>query len=240
MKRFGLALMLIAGCTGGSTGLDLVSYPLIGTGVAPAPFAVQGWQVTVTQAHLGFGPLYLCAAVAVSPELCETAVAEWATSGTFDGANASPQPLGEVHGFSGIVHSALYDYAYSWLGDADARPQPGAPGGHSAHLAVTATKGGRTLRVTADIDVVPGQRASFGGGSRLAEQAQSAALTLEIAVDPAAWWRHVDFDALSMVGGDDLQIPAAGMAAPALLAARNQLVSALASTDRPSFTFHAR
>jgi hypothetical protein len=229
-----LALLVLASC-GGSTGLEMVGYPLSARGGA-APFTAGGWEITVDEAQVGFGPLYLCASNAATAELCEPAVAEFAASATVDALAAQPQPLGEVRGFSGTVHSALYDYAFSWPGEAPPKAQPGAPGGHSVRSRVTARQGERVLHVLAELDLRPQQPATRTVQMRVPDQVQSSALRLELQFDPAAWWRDVDFEALSALG-PEVTIPPADGAAP-IAQARSVLITALTSAHRPAFVWN--
>ncbi|MES1208319.1 MAG: hypothetical protein ABUS79_20475 [Pseudomonadota bacterium] len=234
------------GC-GGGTGLSPVTYPFVARGSDAAPFTTNGWAITVDDARVGIGPLYLCASQSASADLCGTAVAEFAATAVVDATRTDSQPLGEITGFDGTVHSALYDFAFSWPDERGARALPGAPDGHSAMLAVTARKGDRTLRVRAALDIAPQQPRAHAVQARLAATPQTAALRLEITVSASAWWRHVDFDALSLAAADDIVLPALSdtsaddpAAAPdvrAAAGARAALLAAMTSTDRPNLVF---
>jgi len=231
----GLALLGLAAVScGGSTGLEMISYPLSARGGAQ-PFTAGSWEITVEEAAVGFGPLYLCASNTAAADHCSTAVAEFADSATVDAASPQPQQLGQVQGFSATVHSAIYDYAYSWLGEGAPRPLSGAPGGHSVRTRVTARQGERVLRVLAELDLPPQQAGARAVQARLPERAQSATLRLELVFDPAAWWKRIDFDALAALG-PEVTLPPSGPSGP-VAQARSILITALTSTDRPAFVW---
>lgn len=241
MKWILFAALAGLGCSG-STGLDLIRYPLTGHGQS-LQVRAGDWDVTVEEARIGFGPLYLCAAMSASADLCETAVSEFASSAAVDGLGVTAQPLGEIVGFTGTVHSALFDYGYSWLAGNEPMPQPAAPGGHSAQMRVIARKADRTLQVTADVDVLPGQRADLAVRMHVPATAQTSASHLDVTFDVAAWWQNVDFDALAMLG-DAVTIPAEPPAVetdPAqedanriFAGVRSALLTAMTSTKRPT------
>jgi hypothetical protein len=243
---FGLIALAAVGC-GGSTGPEPVSYPASGRGddASRAPFDVGGWTVVVEEARIGFGPLYLCASVAASPELCSTAVAELAESVEIDATVAGDHTLGEIRGASGTVQSALYDFAITWLREGEPRVLDAAPGGHSAVLAVVAQRNGRVLRVRAELDVRPQQVGAHAVQQRLPETPQHSALSLEITFPIAAWWGRVDFDGLALFASDEVVLPPATAPLPATpdqepslraaVSARSALLGAITSTDRPQF-----
>lgn len=193
------ALALLGGCV--ETGRSYVAIPLHGAGVADEPFAAGEWTVDLERAELGFGPLWLCTTEAASPEHCETAVLELTETVTIDALDPEVRMLATTHGITGTVRSAMWDYGISWLPAAPrARPNDGAPGGHSARFAGAATHSdGRSFTFTCDLDLppimqgailVPGQRveAHAIGGSDDA---------LVVRVDPRAWWRRVDLERLA-------------------------------------------
>src|SRR5262245_36883458 len=116
-----IALIAVAGYgagygTGcGSTGQESVSYPIVGRGQAAEPFLVDGWEVTLTSARVGVGPIYFCATEGASSELCPIALGEFADAAVIDALDPTPRTLGRIDGFVGEIRSATYDFAYSWF-----------------------------------------------------------------------------------------------------------------------------
>jgi hypothetical protein len=201
--RAGAVLALFcAAC--GETGQDEVAFDATGAGVTPEPFAAGEWTVTLDVAKVAFGPAYFCASAAADAELCATAVVEYADTGVVDATDPAPQPLGEIHGATGAVRSATFDYGLSWPAVA-ARPRAstGAPSGHSAVFEGSAVKDAVTVHFRAFIDVLPLRAATFSvvaAPARHDVTTRDAALTVRL--DPTAWWAEVDFDALAAAGED--------------------------------------
>jgi hypothetical protein len=145
---------------------------------------------------VAFGPVYFCASASGSATLCETALGELLTITAFDALDATPHLLGTAHGFTGKVQSASYDYGIHWFLTEEApTPAPVAPGGHSAHFAGRAVKGGVTLHFRADVDVAP----QFQGQRAAPSQAAAATMSgggerLDIQFQVGKWLEHVDFD----------------------------------------------
>lgn len=202
MRRAFVLAALIAGC--GSTGQDVASFPIHGAGAGEATFESDGWSVTIERADVGFGPVYFCATTVADMDACEEAKAEWLGTASIDALDPGPQMLGEAAAITATVRSAMFDYGRSWLLTAG-RPQAnaGAPRGRSAVFVVRATKDGATLEVRASIDIDPanaGQSAVIGAPTGEAAIEGDEALTVRI--DPAAWWRRIDFDVLAAMDED--------------------------------------
>ncbi len=231
----GVVVGIFTGC-GGSAGSTEIAYPLFARADKGGETTGQGWQVAVDEASVGFGPLYLCASISATPDLCQTAVAEWTDSATIDGRRPDPVRLGTVTGTSATVNSALFDFATSWT-LADPRALSGAPGGHAARFRVTAKKGDRTLRITADIDIPPQQRSSRAVSTRVPMTLQSSSLRLDLTFPVHAWWRKVDLDALSDLGNDDLSFGLRADEPRAITFARSAIVTAMTSAERPTFVW---
>lgn len=201
--------LFFVGC--GDTGQAPIRVPIEAVGVEGAAsfLSADGWQVQLTQARVGLGPIYFCATQAASADLCPAAVAEFAGSGVVDALSGAVQPLGVLEGFEGEVRSATYDFAYPWLlTQNQPTPLPSAPEGHSAYFEGEATKDGRRVRFVAGVDAKPqlqGLRVVQGARTQTKLSA-SGSITLQIHVDVSAWWRSVDFDALAedaeLAGGD--------------------------------------
>ena len=159
----------------------------------------NGWVITMSRADVALGPFYFCAAASGSSTLCASSIAEVASVRVVNALAAGPSPLGRVHGFSGNIQSVSYDFGISWFDtQTAATPAPALPGGHSMRLEGEARKGTRVVPFTADVDVVPqyqGQNAISTAPA--VGSIASSATRLEILVNPAAWMRQVDFDAVA-------------------------------------------
>lgn len=209
---------LFAGC-GGSTGQRELSFAVAGAGEQPAPFAVNGWQVTLSKADVAFGPAYFCATAAASSDLCPTAVAQFAQSALINALDASAQPLGVGDGQTGTLRSATYDFGFSWF---PTQRQPTAsdraPRGHSAVFEGQAEKAGRVVRFVAEVDIVPrvqGTRAVQGAPTVFELLADDSAL--DVVVRPREWWSAVDFDELALSADDPVVVKPGSRAYEALV-----------------------
>lgn len=167
-----------------------------GTAVAGA------WSLTLTRADVALGPFYFCASASGSSTLCESSVAEVASVTVVNALAPVPSPLGRVHGFSGPIQSVSYDFGISWFDtQRAATPAASLPGGHSMRLEGVARNGAVTITFAADVDVVP----QFQGQNAVATapasaDVRSSATRLEVVLDPAAWLKQLDFDALAASG----------------------------------------
>lgn len=233
-------LLAVAGC--GSTGEDAVTYPIRARGLPAVPFMVGAWQVTLDAALIGFGPIYFCAARTSSIMNCPTAVAEFASGATVDGLQAQPQTLGQVAAIGAEVRSTLYGYGITWTTTQTApTPITGSPGGHSAHFEATAVQGAATLRLIADVDVLPSLRGTLPvqGAGVDPPVLQKQGLLLDVTFDPAAWWIELGtgpaptpFDDLTAMGGDPV-IVAPGSRG------YNRLVTGMTNGNLPQFEWTA-
>ncbi|MCL2725668.1 MAG: hypothetical protein FWD69_14650 [Polyangiaceae bacterium] len=159
--------------------------------------AIRGWNVTLTHADVALGPFYFCASASGSSTLCDAAVAEITSVALVDGLALGQAPLGRVHGLSGSVQSAAYDFGISWFDtQTSPTPSPVTPGpGHSMQLEGQATNGATGFSFTANVDVVPqyqGQNA-FPTAPAMAN-VTSSAFRLEVRFNPADWLKQLDFD----------------------------------------------
>lgn len=195
-------MLLLAAC--GDTGQELVSFPVHAAGTGERSFAVEGWSVTIERADVGFGPMYLCATSFADLDVCPRAEAELLDVGTVDALDDAPQMMGTARAITGTARSAMLDYGIGWLTTAR-RPAPfdGAPDGHSAIFRVRASRGADELEVHVELDIEP----RIAGGSAVigaptGEHAITGREALTVRLDPAAWWRRVDFDALAMSDED--------------------------------------
>lgn len=175
-----------------------------GAGTGEDTFDSDGWTVTLERADVAFGPVYFCATSFADMDVCPAAEAEWLGTATIDGLSASPEMLGEVDAVTATVRSAMFDYGRSWLLTATrARANEGAPEGHSAVFVARASDGEVTLEVRASVDIDPanaGQSAIIG--ARVGAETIEGDEALIVRVDPLAWWRAVDFDAVRALDED--------------------------------------
>ena len=160
---------------------------------------IDGWTITLARADVALGPFYFCAAASGSSTLCSSSIAELASVSVVSALAPAPTPLGTVHGFSGTIQSAAYDFGISWFDtQAAATPAPALPGGHSIRLEGEARKGAVRVLFVADVDVVP----QYQGQNALSTAPASADVTssatrLEVVLEPAAWLRQLGFDAIA-------------------------------------------
>ena len=187
---------------------DSVSYEAVAVQRGNGTSTIDGWTITATRAEIALGPFYFCAASSGSSTLCESSVAELAQVSVIDALHGAPSPIGTVRGFTGPIQSASYDFGISWFDtQSAATPAPRLPGGHSLHLEGRATKGAQVVTIIADIDVVP----QYQGQNAVATAPASANVTsgatrLEVVLEPAAWMRQLDFDALAAKGAAPIAV----------------------------------
>lgn len=186
------AVSLLAGCT--SSPQVPADYDAVAV-VAPDAVATVGdWSIRITQAQFAFGPVYFCASASGSSNLCEASIAEVASIVRLDGLFTSAQPLGAVHGFTGTIRSAAYDWGITWFDtQSEATPAEAASEGHSMHVEGTATHGSTVVPLVADVDVVPQYQGQMAVPTATAEATiDSAAFRLEVHFDVARWFEQLD------------------------------------------------
>ena len=193
-------IAMVAGCI--ESPQTMVDYQAVALNDGVSTVASGEWKITLSRAELAFGPVYFCAAAVGSSTLCASSIAELTSVTKIDGLASLPTSLGTVHGFTGKIQSASYDYGITWF-DTTTQPivAPVAPFGHSARLEGEARRGDVRVPFTADIDVVPqfqGQRAV--PTAHVSADVDSSAYRLEVHFDPGAWVRQLDFDAISAKG----------------------------------------
>lgn len=209
-----LALALspsLAGCIEASQ--EPIDYDAVAVRRGDGTAVVGAWTITLTRADVALGPFYFCAAASGSSTLCESSIAELRSVTVVDALGPSPVAIGRVHGFSGAIRSASYDFGISWF-DTQRAPTPAEsprgsplPGGHSMRLEGVASSGATVLPFTADIDVVP----QFQGQNAISTapafaDVRSSATRLEVVLEPAAWLKQLDFDAVAATGNVPLAI----------------------------------
>ncbi len=218
-----LALMLGCGETGGS----FVEVAFAGQGTAPESFVKDGWEVTLTQATLGFGPIFFCATASAQSSRCEVAILEYLDGVTLDGLDANRQPIGVLSGTTGTVRTAFFDYGIVWLltqplpealagvpgGPAVVRSESSnyVPEGHSGRFAGTAVCVNTPETCCPDADDCPASYtfeanvdvlvANAGtpavNGARTEQEIATEPISLTVRFDPNAWWQTVDFARLA-------------------------------------------
>lgn len=232
MKRLLCTLVLLAGC--GDTGQPSIRHSAVGLGTPAREVEVGDYRVKLDVARVGFGPAVFCASRAASEELCPSALAELAQVAPLDALSPTPQPLGTVNGFVGMVRSAGFGYSITWL-PTETSPQPksAAPGGHSAHVEGTATHktSGASFKFIIDADIKPlnrGDNAVSLTGMNAPVDERTA--RLEVRVDPSAWVAQIDFAELAATGSPTVKVVPTDRAA-------NAVVIGMTSLAPPVFTF---
>jgi len=217
--------LLLTAC--GQTQGELVEFPFEGSGTAPETFEKDGWEVTLSNATLGFDPIYFCATDSQNSGRCEVAIAEYLDGVTLDGLNPSSQPIGMIQSSTGIIRTAFFSYGVVWL-LTNPVPQaiagvPGGPAlvrfdspsyvpfGHSAQFAGTATCVAdpttccpdasdcpTAYDFEANIDVLVANRGTPAvNGVETFQEITTGPRLLTVTFDPNAWWQAVDFRRLA-------------------------------------------
>jgi hypothetical protein len=195
-------LAFLAGC--GETGRQYVTFPMLGVGVENASFEQDGWLVTLDRADVAFGPAYFCATSGAAMDLCSTALAELLDPITVDALDPTDQSMGEVTATTGTVRSAFFDYGISWL-LTQARPTTweAAPEGYSAVFAGHADNGVDAVTFEARVRIAPFTAgAAAVTGARTTHTIMDDTAALRVRMDPVAWWRRVDMDAVVALAED--------------------------------------
>lgn len=218
MKRALLSSFVVCAALAASSTLALpgcieasqepLDYDAVAVATGAATAVSGAWTITLTRADVALGPFYFCAAASGSSTLCESSVAEVASVTVVDGLARAAAPMGRVHGFSGPIQSASYDFGISWFHTQRvATPAASLPGGHSMRLEGVARSGAVAVAFVADVDVVPqfqGQNAISTAPANA--DVRSGATRLEVLLDPVAWLKQIDFDAVAASGTPSLAI----------------------------------
>ena len=232
MKRNVGCLAVTVGLMGCSdAGQVELYYPATATPVVASPLEVGEWTVTLEQASVLFGPVYLCAAATGAATLCSTAMAEIRREVVVDLANPLPQSLGDVHGFSGTIRSGSYDHGIHWfVTETEARADNLTLGGHSAVFVGKAQRGGQTVAFDAHIDVPPpiqGERAVTRIFSPVTIDSEDVALDMRF--DVATWLGAIDFDNAATTAGPLVITPDSAM--------HSSLVNVISNLAPPEFVW---
>ena len=180
-----------------------VPLELSGSDVEDQFEASDGWRVTLDQAELAFGPVYLCSGITAG-DLCDTARMEWLGSAVIDLLDPRVRQVGHLNGTSGEVRSWMYDHGLASRVDGmgyvelDAAEQLG---GHSLVLRGVAVRGSSTIPFSLDLQLM--QHEETEQGVPLVRKSQSESFyrdvtgeedALRIRFDPRSWFQSVDFD----------------------------------------------
>jgi len=227
---FLLALTLFA-CTA-ETGQPAVAFEARAQAAAQKDVQLGDVNISLDEASVAFGPLYLCASASGSATLCETAAGEVRRVTLVDLLETNPQSLGTYHGLAGTVRSASVDYGIHWfLPESEAHAAPEAPGGHSAVLKGTASRNGVSVPFEADVDVLPQYQGQRAVPTTAALGSISAATqALDVHFDAAAWLADVDFAKALDAGADPILIRSGARD-------HDAIVIRMSSTSPPTFTF---
>lgn len=187
------------------TGADFFELPLSVQSTGNTSFAGRGdWTVTLTEARVAFGPIYLCAA-ARPGDTCETAIAEELEVLEIDLLNDTAQDLGVMVATPQPVRSYMAEYGRPW-GYRDNGPRAlasGVLGGHSLLIAGFAEdESGRRVDFSGELDfegaaagTVP-VRADLDAPLELAEGTR-----IQFSVAPEELFVQLDFDTLHDADG---------------------------------------
>jgi hypothetical protein len=218
-------LTLLTGC--GQTQGQFVEAPFAGRGTEATAFVKDGWEVTLSEATIGFGSIFFCATESSSPDRCEVAILEFREGVTLDGLDPSMQPIGELFGTTGDINTAFFNYGIVWL---LTEPLPmaldGAPGGPAAVPFESPTYNPRghsgrfegtancidgpevccpdadtcpaSYRFEAFVDLIPGTRGvPTINGLDTRVTIGAEPVSLTVTFDPTAWWQVVDYGRLA-------------------------------------------
>lgn len=204
-----LGAVVLLGC--GDAGGERLTLTLRAGGSDAREVAIRGGTIQLSEARVGIGPLYLCAASSPDAELCETAVGEWLDARSFDALTLDGVSLGEINAVSGSVRSAQLDYGISWLLTHTApEASPDAPDGHSAVLTGSAHgDDGTSVEFDAAIDLPPLTRGGSALSLRIEEHTPLDGQMLLLRVDPNTWVarvRYADLFALDADGDGHVEL----------------------------------
>lgn len=223
MKKSALLLACGALASCGDTGRAFVDVPLYVAGTPARAVSIDEGTLTLSEAEVLLGPLYMCATESAEIELCETAVAEHLPLIAIDALAEEPAPVGQLSATTGSVRSAFFDYGMSWL---LTKPRPAfpddAPLAHSARLRFTAERGdGQLLTVLAELDIAPLSPGDAAVNGQKTEQTITRApLQLTVEVDANLWLARVrlaDLFALDEDGDGEVTLPSDSQAYEAIL-----------------------
>ncbi len=108
------ALLGSFGC-GDTPSTTAVSYALLADVDIAETISAGDWTIELTRADVAFGPVYFCAANFGGASLCDVAAGESLDDVVLSGIAPQETLLGTVHGLTGPIRSASYDFGIHWF-----------------------------------------------------------------------------------------------------------------------------
>lgn len=238
LARLGAWAILATACV--DTGAPLTSAELRVQGDTESVIAGRdGWIVSLQQAQVAFGPLWLCAGNTAG-ELCDVARAEWLDAVVVDALDATPKDVGEIWGNEGAIRSWMYDYGLvSLLAEKEPYSTEAAQslGGNSVRIQGCAEKSPRRLCFSLQLPIAQSTMAEqgvpvvrvTGSGDSLAEFGRVRRLTASF--DAGDWLGGIDFEGLAAQEGCEPQCAEVVLGSDSQAA--RSVRSALEGTARP-------
>ena len=233
---FTFPLLLWSGCDQGTTGQRMIEYAIVGAPQADDTFVDdRGWTITLTRAELTFGPLVFCShqpTFLKSDSLtdCGQVMGEFGAAAAWDLLAAGDTPLGTLHGITGQVHSAQYDFGWNWPSGQAAALWRGQAGAASLVLVGTATKSGVTHAFDFTLDAKPRGAGLYTIAGLAAEgDLSSATNRVTLAASVPKMLRYIDFDLLEEQAGPFTLAPGSAL--------ENQLRLGLTTGTPVTFTW---
>lgn len=203
-----ISMLWLAACEEGSTGQPLISYPLMGQPLEQAVFTdTYGWEITLTQAQLTFGPLVFCSHYPTffkrdSLTDCGQVMGEMTSAGTWDLLHTQTNQLGFVSGIEGQVHSLQYDFGWHWPIGNGTPVFLGESGAVSLYLEGEAVHGNNRVLFSFHIDVKPKKSGLFTVAGLAVEGTPTATTTrARVRLSPDVLLRYVDFSQYASMEG---------------------------------------
>lgn len=200
--------VLVSSCDSGTTGQQLIAYPLVGQPLEAGAFTdARGWEITLTRAKITFGPLVFCSHQPTffkrdSLTDCGQVMGEMTQAAVWDLLAQAPVEIGQVSGIEGQVHSLQYDFGWHWPPGAGEPSFLGDAGEASLELEGEAVQGGDRVAFSFRVDVRPQNSGLFTVAGLAAEGAPDAAtLRARVRISPERVLRYVDFSLYAQNGG---------------------------------------
>lgn len=231
----------LVGCTVASQ--EPVEYDAVAVFAPSTPVAVGSWALELTRADVAFGPIYFCASASGSSTLCESAVAEVASIARLDGLSPEVQSIGRVNGFTGNIRSASYGYGITWFDTENAPSGASAlSGGHSMHFEGLARRGGTTVPLVFDVDLVPQYQGQMAVPTApVLADVTSGDVRLEVRFEIARWLEQLDRnDANGVPYLDTLLSSGAAAVITRGSLGHDALLTGIKNIDPPEFVWAAK
>lgn len=168
----------------------------------------DGWTVTLEDAHIAFGPIYLCQATRPG-DFCEVAVAEQLVVQDVDVLAGDRRSLGTLTATAQTVRSYMAELGRPWA-YTDRRAtalDDTVLGGHSLRLSGFGEDGtGRRVNFSAELDFSGSQVGTVPVRVDLDQELQlSPGSSITLRFDPERWFPDLDFEVLHDDDGPDVQ-----------------------------------